>query len=179
MERLRQEKESVQTDNMFNQHDARETSIARRPGRTMPSRPKSGPPVVSPAGTPKKGQKTRGPLGDGFADDDVIMASPSRHGERQKTATPKQAGKRKRQTIDQSPIPLPALSLSQPRSQPKEEEPAPVAAPFDATINDSPFFIACSHIHPRMAPIAYSKHLPCMHFRLTYPRSCLRLCMMH
>ncbi|RYO13815.1 hypothetical protein AA0111_g12148 [Alternaria arborescens] len=129
MERLRQEKESVQTDNMFNQHDARETSIARRPGRTMPSRPKSGPPVVSPAGTPKKGQKTRGPLGDGFADDDVIMASPSRHGERQKTATPKQAGKRKRQTIDQSPIPLPALSLSQPRSQPKEEEPAPVAAP--------------------------------------------------
>ncbi|KAL1796007.1 hypothetical protein ACET3X_006231 [Alternaria dauci] len=136
MDKLRREKESVQTDNMFNQHEARDTSMARRPGRTMPSRPKSGPPVVSPAGTPKRAQKTRGPLGDGFADDDdVVMASPSKYGERQKTATPKQTGKRKRQTMDQSPIPLPALSLSQPRSQPKEEEPAPAIAPvLDAAL---------------------------------------------
>jgi hypothetical protein len=135
MEKLRREKESVQTDNMFNQHEARETGMVRRPGKIMPSRPKSGPPVVSPAGTPKRGQKTKGPLGDGFDDDDVIMASPSRHRERQKTATPKQAGKRKRQAIDQSPIPLPALQLSEPRSRPREEEPAPVIGPvLDAAL---------------------------------------------
>ncbi|KAI4651065.1 uncharacterized protein J4E79_009260 [Alternaria viburni] len=135
MEKLRREKESVQTDNMFNQHEARESVMARRPGRTMPSRPKSGAQAISPAGTPKRGQKTRGPLGDGFDDDDVVMASPSKYRERQKTATPKQAGKRKRQAIDQSPIPLPALQLSEPRTRPRETEPAPAVGPvIDAAL---------------------------------------------
>jgi hypothetical protein len=128
MDRLRREKESVQTDNMFNQHEARDAGMVRRPGKAMPSRPKSGPPVISPAGTPKRGHKTKGPLGDGF-DDDVVMASPSRHRARERTATPKQAGKRKRQAIDQSPIPLPALQLSEPPSQSNEEEPVSVAGP--------------------------------------------------
>ncbi|KAI4671006.1 uncharacterized protein J4E88_009401 [Alternaria novae-zelandiae] len=130
MDKLRREKESVQTDNMFNQHEARESVMARRPGRTMPSRPKSGAQAISPAGTPKRGQKTRGALGDGFDDDDVVMASPSKYRERQKTATPKQAGKRKRQAIDQSPIQLPALQLSEPRTRPRETEPAPAVGPI-------------------------------------------------
>jgi hypothetical protein len=135
MEKLRREKESVQTDNMFSQHEASEIGRARRTGKTMPSRPKpSAPAMVSPAGTPKKAQKQRGPLGDGFDDDDVVMAmaSPSKNRDRQKAATPKQAGKRKRQLTDQSPIPLPALQLSGPRSRPKEAEPAPAV---EAEIN--------------------------------------------
>ncbi|KAF1937360.1 hypothetical protein EJ02DRAFT_506040 [Clathrospora elynae] len=128
METLRREKESVQTDNMFNQHETREVGMARRTGRAMPSRPKpSGPVTLSPAGTPKKPQRSRVPLGDGFDDDPVVMASPSRRHDKHKAATPKQAGKRKRQVPDQSPIPPPALQLSEPRSRPKEKEPQPVA----------------------------------------------------
>jgi hypothetical protein len=136
MEKLRREKESVQTDNMFNQHEAREVGMARRTGKTIPSRPKpSAPATVSPAGTPKKGQKIRGPLGDGFDDDDIVMASPSKIREKQRNATPKQAGKRKRQLTDQSPIPLLALQLSEPRTRPKEPEPAPVVeAKIDAAL---------------------------------------------
>jgi hypothetical protein len=133
IERLRREREQAQTDNMFNQHDLREAGMAQRTRRAMPARPKGRPPAAtSPAGTPKRAQKARGPLGDGFDDDDVIMASPSRARERPKTATPKQGGKRKRQLTDQSPIPLPALQLSAPRTQPKEKEPEPAAEP---TIN--------------------------------------------
>jgi hypothetical protein len=136
MEKLRREKESVQTDNMFNQHEAREIGMARRTGKNMVSRPKTNAPVtVSPAGTPKKGQKIRGPLGDGFDDDDIVMASPSKQRDRQKNATPKQAGKRKRTVTDQSPIPLLALQLSEPRSRPKAQEPPPVVeAKIDAAL---------------------------------------------
>lgn len=126
MDKLRREAESVQTDTMFNQYEAREAGIPRRTARIVPSRSKPAPPPVSPAGTPRKEPKTRGPLGDGFDDDDMVMASPSKHRDKSKTATPRQAGKRKRQAIDQSPVPLPALQLSEPRSRPKEREPAPV-----------------------------------------------------
>ncbi|KAI1668533.1 DUF3636 domain containing protein [Pyrenophora tritici-repentis] len=121
MDKLRREKDEVTTDNMFNQHEAREAGMTRRTARAMPSRPKSAAPAISPARTPRKVQKTLGTLGDGFDDDDVVMASPSRH----KTATPKQPGKRKRQIADQSPIPLPALQLSEPRSRRREQGPPP------------------------------------------------------
>jgi hypothetical protein len=132
MERLRREKEQAQTDNMFNQHDAREAGLAQRTRRAMTSRPKTttttttttATTVASPTGTPKRAQRTRGPFGDGFDDDDVVMASPSKLRERHRTTTPKHAGKRKRQVTDQSPIPLPALQLSEPRIRPKEKEPA-------------------------------------------------------
>lgn len=123
MERLRREKEQAQTDHMFNQHDMREAGMAQRTRRVMPSRPKGKTTAAtSPAGTPKRAQKTKGPFGDGFDDDDVVMASPSKLRDRLKAATPKQGGKRKRTVTDQSPIPLPALQLSAPRSQPKEKE---------------------------------------------------------
>tara|TARA_R110002003_G_scaffold626_5_gene20910 strand:+ start:14485 stop:16161 length:1677 start_codon:yes stop_codon:yes gene_type:complete len=124
LERLRREKEQATTDSMFNQHDAREAGMAQRSRRAMPSRPK---PTVtadtSPAGTPRRAQKTRGPLGDGFDDDHVLMASPSKARDRHKTVTPRQPGKRKRQLADQSPIPLPALQLSEPRSRSKDKVP--------------------------------------------------------
>ncbi|KAH7072219.1 hypothetical protein BKA63DRAFT_65103 [Paraphoma chrysanthemicola] len=127
IERLRREKEQAHTDSMFRQHDAREAGMAQRSRRAIPmpipSRPRAADPAaISPAGTPRRAQKSRGPLGDGFDDDDVLMASPSKARDRPKTATPRQAGKRKRQLADQSPIPLPALQLSEPRSRPTDRE---------------------------------------------------------
>jgi hypothetical protein len=128
MDNLRREVESAHTDTMFHQYEAREAGIPRRTTRIVPSRPATAAavPPVSPAGTPKGAHTARGLLADGFDDDDVVMASPSRHRERSRTATPK-AGKRKRQNIDQSPLPLPALQLSGSRSRPKEREPPPIA----------------------------------------------------
>lgn len=126
MEKLRREKESVQTDNMFNQHEVRDVNLAKRTGRNIPSRPK--PAAPNSPGTPKRAQKSRGPLGDGFDNDDHIpMASPSKTRERQKTLTPRQAGKRKRQVTDQSPIPLPVLQLSEPRNKAIEKAQEPAA----------------------------------------------------
>jgi hypothetical protein len=92
----------------------------RRPRNPIPSRPKAAPP--NPTGTPKKAQKNI-PLGDGFDDEDIIMASPSRRREKSKAATPKQAGKRKRQVTNDSPIR--ALQLSEPRERPKPPDVAP------------------------------------------------------
>lgn len=89
--------------------------------------------TVSPAGTPRK--KARGPLGDGFDDDDVVMASPLRTRERQKTATPGKVGKRKRSVVDASPIPL---HFSEPPSQSREKDAGVVeeAAHIDAALLD-------------------------------------------
>jgi hypothetical protein len=101
---------------MFNQHDVRDAGMAPRTRKPMAARPKASA-VVSPAGTPRK--KARGPLGDGFDDDDIVMASPSRTRDRQKTATPGLAGKRKRNVIDNSPIPL---QLSEPHSQSRDKD---------------------------------------------------------
>ncbi|OSS53209.1 hypothetical protein B5807_02948 [Epicoccum nigrum] len=115
IEALRREKEQAATSSMFNQHDVRDASLVPRARKPMTARPKAGP-SKSPAGTPKK---PRGPMGDGFDDNDVVMASPSRTRERQKTATPSLAGKRKRNVVDASPIPL---QLSEPPSQSREKE---------------------------------------------------------
>jgi hypothetical protein len=89
IERLRREKEQAHTDNMFNQHDAREAGMAQRTRRAMPSRPKSiNMAVASPSGTPKRAQKTKGGLGDGFDDEDVVMASPSKARDRHMGSEP-------------------------------------------------------------------------------------------
>ncbi|KAF2623243.1 hypothetical protein BU25DRAFT_401073 [Macroventuria anomochaeta] len=116
IEKLRREKEQASTDSMFHQHDVREAGMAPRTRKPMATRPKANT-AVSPAGTPRK--EPRRPLGDGFDDDDVVMASPSRTRERQKAATPSLAGKRKRTVVDATPIPL---QLSEPRTQPREKE---------------------------------------------------------
>ncbi|KAF9693339.1 hypothetical protein EKO04_008592 [Ascochyta lentis] len=114
IDNLRREKEQASTNNMFLQHDVRDAAMATRTRKPMATRPKT---ALSPAGTPRK--TVRGPLADGFDDDDVIMASPSRTRERPKTATPSLASKRKRNVVDASPIPL---QLSEPRAQRQEKE---------------------------------------------------------
>jgi hypothetical protein len=93
----------------------------RKPRRVVPTRPKPAAPVpLSPAGTPSKRQKNL-PLGDGFGDDDIVMVSPSKRRDKSKAGTPKQASKRKRQTINDSPVPI--LELSEPRTQHKAPDP--------------------------------------------------------
>lgn len=111
--------EQAKTNSAFDEHNRHEDQL-RRPRRTVPSRPKpTAAATVSPAGTPRKGQKNL-PLGDGFDDDDVVMASPSKRRPLSKAATPKQASKRKRNITNDSPVPI--LELSEPRTQPKAPE---------------------------------------------------------
>ncbi|KAF2713208.1 hypothetical protein K504DRAFT_498024 [Pleomassaria siparia CBS 279.74] len=114
LDKVRREREQAQTNNMFLEHDmAREADNTKRVKKGVVTRPKSNA-VVSPATTPKRQHKSL-PFRDGFEDDDIVMASPSKHRDkdRSKPSTPRQVGKRKRQPIDQSPIPV--LQLSEPR----------------------------------------------------------------
>lgn len=105
LEMQRKEREKMQTDNKFLQHDlAREAERANRVNG--PNRPKN-----TLQGTPRKSR--RGARGDGFDDDEVRMASPSRSFNRDKSRgdqTPKTGAKRKRPAHD-SPV---ALSFTQP-----------------------------------------------------------------
>ncbi|KAJ4287760.1 hypothetical protein N0V90_012464 [Kalmusia sp. IMI 367209] len=116
--------EQAKTNSAFDEHNRHEEQL-RRPRRAVPARPKTTTSVaVSPAGTPKRGQKTL-PIGDGFDDDDVVMVSPTKRRDKSKAATPKQANKRKRQITNDSPIPV--LELSEPRENPKPAVSASVA----------------------------------------------------
>ncbi|KAF2109982.1 hypothetical protein BDV96DRAFT_651548 [Lophiotrema nucula] len=123
LDKIRREREQAQTEHLFMGHDLSRDALhpkqpARRPGTragAIATRPK---PTVSPSGTPRRGQKNL-PLRDGFEDDDVIMASPSKKKDKAgvPAATPKQASKRKRLVGNDSPIQ--ALQLSEPRERPQ------------------------------------------------------------
>ncbi|KAM3423925.1 hypothetical protein BST61_g1319 [Cercospora zeina] len=105
IEAQRKEREKMQTDNRFLQHDlARESERAKRANVPVRSKPTQ-------QGTPRKGRKAA--RGDGFDDDEVRLASPSRSFDRERSRgeqTPKAGAKRKRPTHD-SPV---ALSFTQP-----------------------------------------------------------------
>lgn len=117
LEKMRREREQAQTNNMFLEHDlAREADRTRKTRKAVSSRSRPANTAVSPGGTPKRAQKTL-PLRDGFDDEDMIMASPTKTREKSRVSTPKQAGKRKRNVADQSPIAV--LQLSEPRERPK------------------------------------------------------------
>lgn len=119
---LRLELERTKDSNKFTENEVQDERL-RRTRRAIPTRPKPAAAVpASPVATPKKAQKTL-PIGDGFDDEDIVMASPSKRREKAKAATPKQAGKRKRQVFNDSPIA--ALQLSEPRERPKPPEPVP------------------------------------------------------
>ena len=104
----RKDRQKMETDNRFLQHDlAQEAERAKRvngPGRSRGStRPTQ-------RETPKKSKKTA--LGDGFDDNEILMASPSRSKDKGKDQTPKAGAKRKR-TVNDSPAA--ALSFTQPQ----------------------------------------------------------------
>jgi len=114
VDKLRREREQAQTNSMFLEHDlAREADKVKRVKKGISSKTKQNA-IASPAATPKRQHKTL-PFRDGFDDEDIVMASPSKNKDKSKASTPKQAGKRKRTVTDQSPIPM--LQLSEPRDR--------------------------------------------------------------
>ncbi|PIA99839.1 hypothetical protein CB0940_03661 [Cercospora beticola] len=121
IEAQRKEREKMQTDNRFLQHDlARESERAKR--GNVPVRSKA-----TQQGTPRKGRKAA--RGDGFDDDEVRLASPSRSFDRNRSRgehTPKAGAKRKRPTHD-SPV---ALSFTQPPQALRTESTEQTAASF-------------------------------------------------
>lgn len=132
LEAQRKEREKMQTDNRFLQHDlARE---AERANKVNGPRPRS-----TLQGTPRKSR--RGARGDGFDDDEVRMASPSRSFNREKSRggdqTPKTGAKRKRPAHD-SPVPL---SFTQQPARPlrtaSTEQTTASAAPEPVIVKDT------------------------------------------
>jgi hypothetical protein len=126
-DRLRADRDNAQRQ--LDEHDAQQAEQMRRMRRPMPARPKPSVTIAdtaSPSTTPKKLQKTL-QLGDGFEDEDIIMASPSKRRDKFKAVTPKQMHKRKRNALNDSPIQT--LQLSEPRGPSKPPEVAPLAEP--------------------------------------------------
>ncbi|KAI6836782.1 hypothetical protein KC342_g4946 [Hortaea werneckii] len=120
LDKGRKQREKLETEGRFLQHDlAQEAERARRTngagkGRTTAS---------AAAAVRNKGQETpkrvkKNGLGDGFDEDEVRIASPSRSREKSKDATPKQGAKRKR-TANDSPVT--ALSFAQPAASLRHE----------------------------------------------------------
>lgn len=126
LEANRKEREKMETDNRFLQHDlAQEAERAKR--LNGPSRARV--PSLSGRETPRKTKRTG--LGDGFDDDEVYMVSPSRSKDRAKESTPKHAAKRRR-TANDSPIGR--LSLTQAPAPMREESSEQPAASADLKI---------------------------------------------
>jgi len=108
LDRLRRDRDKVETDNRFLQHDlAQEAERSKGSRRTLAIRPSNGTKPAeaaqpSPASTPKKDKSLA--IRDGFNDDEVIFISPTKAKDRSKASTPKGV-KRKRQAVeaDQSP----------------------------------------------------------------------------
>ncbi|KAF2089594.1 hypothetical protein K490DRAFT_10772, partial [Saccharata proteae CBS 121410] len=102
LDAARREREKVETNNRFLEHD-----LAQEVGRTKQGRKalkdaagyKSRP--VGTAATPKRNKSL--PFGDGFDDGDLIMVSPSKSRDRSKASTPKNGAKRKRAVGEPSP----------------------------------------------------------------------------
>ena len=102
----RKEREKMETDNRFLQHDlAQESERAKRLNGPAKSRADT----AAEGGTPRKNK--RAAWGDGFADEEVKMISPSKSKDKSREQTPKVGAKRKRAAQDS---PLPALSFTQP-----------------------------------------------------------------
>ncbi|KAF2159601.1 hypothetical protein M409DRAFT_70916 [Zasmidium cellare ATCC 36951] len=100
IEASRKEREKMQTDNRFLQHDlAQEAERVKRV---------TGPKKPTQRETPKKSKRTA--LGDGF-DEHELQASPSKTRDKSRDHTPKVGAKRKR-TANDSPVA--ALSFTQP-----------------------------------------------------------------
>lgn len=110
LDATRKEREKMETDNRFLQHDlAQEAERAKRTGGPVKPRP------AKEKDTPRKAKRKA--LGDGFDDEEVLTVSPSRSREKSKDQTPKAGAKRKRSAQDS---PLPALSFTQPQ-QPTQQ----------------------------------------------------------
>ncbi|KAF2201278.1 hypothetical protein GQ43DRAFT_440751 [Delitschia confertaspora ATCC 74209] len=135
LEKMKRERDQIETDKFFT-----EQSLAREADKAKARRNLKNAPVaksnkvvsMSPSTTPKRHKSLPYRGGDGFDDTDIIMTSPSKSRDR-KAFTPKQGGKRKRQTVDHSPPP--ALQFSESTEGPKlKEEPSSVELQLDPTL---------------------------------------------
>lgn len=127
IEAQRKEREKMQTDNRFLQHDlAQEAERAKR--LTGPSRTKS-----TQRETPRKSKRTTA-HGDGFNDSEVRLASPSRSREKTRgEGTPRLGAKRKRAAHDS---PVAALSFTQPPQPLRQESTEQSALSLDSSAPD-------------------------------------------
>ncbi|KAJ5693238.1 hypothetical protein N7462_002661 [Penicillium macrosclerotiorum] len=105
------------TENIFLQHDLAEEAYQLRNYKSKHRAEEKVPPI-----TPKKSRVL--PFRDGFEDDEIAVASPSRSATRSKRTTPTVPGKRKRRPSIDSPVPL-QLSPA--------EEPTMIDAPVDTS----------------------------------------------
>ncbi|KAK3715760.1 hypothetical protein LTR37_006985 [Vermiconidia calcicola] len=114
LEAQRKEREKMETDNRFLQHDlAQEAERAER--LTGPGKARAAP--TGRVETPRKNKRTG--LGDGFDDDEVRMVSPSKSREKSREQTPKVGAKRKRPAQDS---PVAPLSFSRPVAEESVEQ---------------------------------------------------------
>lgn len=126
LEATRKEREKMETDNRFLQHDLAQEAERKRltgPGKARTAL------AGKEKDTPRKAKRLA--CGDGFDDDDLQVVSPSKSKGIAKDATPKAGAKRKR-TANDSPVA--ALSFTQPappeRQQSGEQLPASVEQPL-------------------------------------------------
>ena len=121
LEAGRKEREKMETDNRFLQHDlAQEAERAKR--LTGPGKARAAPGGTERAGETPRKSKRAVTSGDGFEDEEVVrLVSPSKSKEKDKSReqTPKVGAKRKRIAQDS---PVPVLSFTQPPSQSVREE---------------------------------------------------------
>ena len=114
LDRLRRDRDKVESDNRFLQHDlAQEADRSKGTRRTLTIRPPNGTKPAetvqpSPTATPKKDKSLA--IRDGFNDDEVVFISPPKAKDRSKASTPKGV-KRKRQAVEFDHSPGPGLPM--------------------------------------------------------------------
>ncbi|RDI82920.1 hypothetical protein Vi05172_g7277 [Venturia inaequalis] len=120
LERVKNEREKVLTNNKFLEHDLQlEAGRARQAQKPMRNGSTGG--QRNGDATPKKNRVL--PFRDGFDDNDLVMLSPSKP--KSKPSTPRAGAKRKRNAVDNSPMapPIAALQLSEPKPLPTPPRP--------------------------------------------------------
>lgn len=126
VEKARAERERIATEIEFLKRDlTEETERVRNltrnakagEGKAPTSKTAAGADIVT---TPKKGIVL--PYRDGFDDDEIMVASPSKTANKPKAVTPKAGAKRKRKPTEDSPVQ--PLHLTQPK---RDDEPRPTS----------------------------------------------------
>jgi hypothetical protein len=129
---IRAETEMLETLNRFLRQDLAEEAHKLNILKAKVKVDEKGQPM-----TPKKTSAL--PLRDGFEDDEIAVASPSKSsGGRQKRGTPTAPGKRKRKASQDSPIPIPPLQISPVQDIPTDGVFPPAEANVEANADAKP-----------------------------------------
>ena len=151
IESARAERQRVETENLFLEHDAQDVQRTRNIPSKVPRVDAAQDPLqASPVTTPKKNRIKS--FGDGFEDDEVVMLSPSKLVIRSKVGTPKAGAKRKRKQKDENPIPKLRLSQSKENSPNKIPEEDPLKDEVSPLPAISPAFVGPSRTRKQEDP---------------------------